>query len=107
MKTEKARNREEKEKFKIPRRVQDTVPIKTVWPDGTFLVGNNRYSRTYQFRDINYAVASNDDNSSFTSISVPLFLISGHSILYNLSLHFMAPMFPFGLILCFRYDLCQ
>ena len=81
MKTEKARNREEKEKFKIPRRVQDTVPIKTVWPDGTFLVGNNRYSRTYQFRDINYAVASNDDNSSFTSISVPLFLISGHSIL--------------------------
>ena len=66
MKTEKARNREEKEKFKIPRRVQDTVPIKTAWPDGTFLVGNNRYSRTYQFRDINYAVASNDDKDTMT-----------------------------------------
>ena len=64
MKTEKLRNREEKEKFRIPQRVQDTIPIRTVWPDGTFLVGNNRYSRTYQFRDINYAVASNEDKDT-------------------------------------------
>ena len=64
MKTEKIRNREEKEKFKIPRRVQDTIPIRTVWPDGTFLVGNNRYSKTYQFQDINYAVASLDDKDT-------------------------------------------
>ena len=64
MKTEKIRNREEKEKFKVPRRVQDTIPIRTIWPDGTFLVGNNRYSKTYQFQDINYAVASLDDKDT-------------------------------------------
>lgn len=68
MKTEKLRNREEKEKFRIPKRVQDIVPIRTVWPDGTFLVGNNRYSRTYQFRDINYAVASSEDKDTMTNV---------------------------------------
>ena len=49
MKTLIQRNREEKEKFKVPHRVQDTIPIQTVWSDGIFLVGKDRYSKTFQF----------------------------------------------------------
>ncbi len=50
----------DKEKYKVPRRVQDVVPIKRIWDDGIFLTGN-RYAKTYQFTDINYYVASTDD----------------------------------------------
>ena len=44
----------------IPRRVQDTIPIKRVWPDGIFLVGN-KYSMSFRFTDINYLIASRED----------------------------------------------
>lgn len=64
MKTLTQRNREEKEKYRVPRRVQDTIPIRTIWPDGVFLVGKDRYSKTFQFQDINYAVASLDDKKA-------------------------------------------
>ena len=50
----------DKESFKVPSSVQDTIPIKRVWPDGTFQVGN-KYSKTFKFSDINYSVASKDD----------------------------------------------
>ena len=33
----------DKEKFKIPKSVQDIIPIKALWEDGIFLVGNNKY----------------------------------------------------------------
>ena len=50
-----------KGKFTIPKTVQDTIPIKAVYADGIFLVGDEQYSKTYQFTDINYSVASDDD----------------------------------------------
>ena len=31
---------QDKEKFKVPRKVQDLIPIKNIWPDGIFKVGN-------------------------------------------------------------------
>ena len=40
--------------------MQDTIPIKRVWPDGIFQVGS-KFSKTFKFSDINYSVASNDD----------------------------------------------
>ena len=52
--------RQDKERYTVPRRVQDLIPIKRIWNDGIFLVGN-RYSRTYRFSDINYLVASRRD----------------------------------------------
>lgn len=64
MKTLIIRNREEKEQYRRPRRVQDTIPIRSVWPDGIFLVGRDRYSKTFQFQDINYSVASLEDKKS-------------------------------------------
>lgn len=54
----------DKEKFMIPRSVQKLIPIQTVWNDGIFKVGTNKYSRTYKFTDINYAVASLEDQKS-------------------------------------------
>ena len=52
---------QEKTKFKIPRGVQDTIPIERVWEDGIFLVGKNKYSKTYLFTDINYTIADKSD----------------------------------------------
>ena len=64
MKTIIQRNREEKEKFRVPHRVQDVIPVRAVYSDGLFLVGKDRFSKTFQFQDINYAVASQEDQRS-------------------------------------------
>lgn len=50
-----------KERFIIPKGVQDTIPIKRIWEDGIFLTGRNKYSKTFIFTDINYIVASEED----------------------------------------------
>ena len=54
---------QDKEKYRVPRRVQDVIPIRRIWPDGIFLVGN-KYSKMYRFTDINYLVASRADKES-------------------------------------------
>lgn len=53
-----------KEHTRIPRSVQDAIPISTVYEDGLFRVGKNQYSRTYKFEDINYQVASEADKET-------------------------------------------
>lgn len=50
----------DKEKYKVPRRVQDVIPIRRIWSDGISLCGN-QFCRTWRFSDINYQVASEDD----------------------------------------------
>ena len=52
--------KQDKERYRVPRRVQDVIPIKRVWKDGIFLVGN-KYTKTFAFTDINYLVASKAD----------------------------------------------
>ena len=54
---------QDKEKYRVPRRVQDVIPIRRIWPDGIFLVGS-KYSKMYRFTDINYLVASRTDKES-------------------------------------------
>lgn len=61
MKSLKRMRKNEKEKFVIPKSVQDVIPIKAVYKDGIFLVGNNLYSKTFKFTDINYNIASDED----------------------------------------------
>ena len=58
------RKRRKKDHIKLPRSVQDTIPISTVYDDGLFRVGKNQYSRTYKFEDINYQVASEADKET-------------------------------------------
>ena len=55
--------KQDKERFKVPRKVQDVIPIKRIWNDGIFLVGN-KYTKMYRFSDINYLVASREDKES-------------------------------------------
>ena len=55
--------RQDKERYRIPRRVQDVIPIDCIWPDGIFKDGN-KFSKTFRFTDINYMVASREDKES-------------------------------------------
>lgn len=64
LKTLKMISRQEKEKLKVPRSVQDLIPVRTVCSDGIFEVAQGKYSRSYRFDDINYAVASGPDKES-------------------------------------------
>lgn len=50
----------DKEKYKVPRSVQDHIPIRTIYEDGILKVGN-RFSKSFVFRDINYQVAGKED----------------------------------------------
>lgn len=55
--------KQDKEKFIVPKGVQQTIPIRTIWPDGIFRVGN-KFSKSFRFEDINYAVASKEDKEA-------------------------------------------
>ena len=61
MKLLKKINKEEKEPVISIKNLQDIIPAKRIWKDGVFLFGKNKYSKTYRFNDINYAVASRSD----------------------------------------------
>ena len=55
--------KQDKESFQIPSSVQDTIPIRRLWPDGVFQFGS-KYSKTLRFSDINYAIASKEDKTA-------------------------------------------
>ena len=56
--------KQDRERFHIPRNVQDVIPVQTIYPDGIFQVGKNRFSKSFQFDDINYYVASLEDKKA-------------------------------------------
>jgi len=56
--------RQDKERFRIPRSVQNVIPIRVIWDDGIFMVGLNKYAKTFRFEDINFAVASKEDKEA-------------------------------------------
>jgi hypothetical protein len=62
--------KENRERFKTPKGVQDVLPVHSIYEDGIFLVhkgnvaANNKYSMTWGFTDINYAIASREDKES-------------------------------------------
>ena len=55
--------KQDRERMNIPRSVQQVIPVKRIWLDGIWLVGN-KYSKCWRFTDINYAIASKDDKTS-------------------------------------------
>ena len=63
VKTMKNLLKQEREQYKVPRKVQDIIPIKSIWTDGIFLAGG-RYTKTWKFSDINYLVASREDKEA-------------------------------------------
>ena len=60
----------DKEKYKVPKKVQDVIPIKRIWPDGIFLVGS-KFVKSWKFTDINYLVASREDKKENGSENEP------------------------------------
>jgi len=56
--------KQDKEKFVVPKGVQDIIPVQTIYDDGIFKVGKNKFSKMYKFEDINYYVASKADKES-------------------------------------------
>ena len=52
----------EKEKFMIPKSVQQAIPIQRIWPDGIFQSGR-LFSKSFRFTDINYSIASKEDKT--------------------------------------------
>ncbi len=63
MKSIKTIMQQDKERYRIPRKVHDVIPISCIWSDGIFKVGN-KFSKSYRFTDINYSVASREDKES-------------------------------------------
>lgn len=55
--------RQDKQRYVPVKRAQDVIPISRIWEDGIFLHGN-KFSKTYKFEDINYAVASQEDKEA-------------------------------------------
>ena len=55
--------KQDKEHLSVPKSVQDTIPIRRLWPDGLFQFGG-KFSKTVRFSDINYAIASKEDKIS-------------------------------------------
>ena len=50
------------ESFRAPRSVQESIPVRKIYRDGIWLCGG-RYSKAWRFQDVNYAVASEADQS--------------------------------------------
>ena len=59
--------KKQKDNYRIPRSVQDLIPVTRVWKDGIYQLGNGVYSRSYRFSDINYRVASDVDKEDLFS----------------------------------------
>jgi len=56
--------KQDKEKFVVPKKVQDLIPVMRIWPDGIFQVAPNKFSKCWKFTDINYRVASEEDKEN-------------------------------------------
>ena len=52
--------KQEKEKIKIPKSAQDIIHVDVIYKDGIFKIGN-KFTKTYRFSDINFAIASKDE----------------------------------------------
>lgn len=52
--------KQNKDKFKVPKSAQDVVDAEVIYKDGIFKI-NNRYTKTYRFKDINYSISSKEE----------------------------------------------
>lgn len=64
IKTLKRLFKQDKEKFVVPKGVQDVIPITAIYDDGVFKSGKDKYSKSFKFTDINYSVASREDKEA-------------------------------------------
>ena len=55
--------RQDRERFVVPKGVQDVIPVSRIWNDGIFKAGN-AYTKTFRFSDINYAMLSKENTQT-------------------------------------------
>lgn len=60
IKSLKERKKERKESYKAPKKSQDIIPCSRIFENGMCLVGSKNYTMTFEFTDINYAIADNN-----------------------------------------------
>ena len=48
----------------VPHSAQDSIPFDRMFPDGICRVGDNYYTKTIQFQDINYQLAMQEDQTA-------------------------------------------
>lgn len=85
LKTLKQIQQSRKEQFRVPRRVQDIIPVTCMWEDGVFQHGQNQYSRSYQFSDINYLVAGASAQAAMFSLYEDLINCLGAGATYKIT----------------------
>ena len=66
IKTLAAANKSERVKVKVPRSVQQSIPIKRIYTNGIWEVGN-KHSRSWKLTDVNYIAASQETRESIFS----------------------------------------
>ena len=53
-----------RESYRVPKTVQDLIPITRIWADGIFLCGKS-YTKSWRYTDINYKAASRPDKEHY------------------------------------------
>lgn len=97
---------QDKEKYKVPKKVQDVIPIKRIWSDGIFQAGN-KFTKSWKFSDINYMVASKEDKESMFLIYSELLnsLDSGATTKITINNHRMKKAdFENSILMKMKYD---
>ena len=102
-KTLTAANRGERVPFKIPRSVQQSIPIQRAWQDGIWQV-NGRFSQTWRFADINYSLASYEDQRDmFTSYCGVLNSLPTDAVT-KITIHNLSSLSSINMMSCFSRD---
>lgn len=56
--------KQEKDYNRIPRSLQQVIPVRRIYDDGIFEISRGVYSKSFRFTDINYATASVEDKKT-------------------------------------------
>ena len=70
--------KQDKERFVVPRGVQDVIPIKAIYDDGIFQVGRDKFSNLFKGLSFIFRTAICDHNSG-KLVYCPLFRSNANS----------------------------
>lgn len=62
--------KQDKEKFVVPKGVQDVIPIKAIYDDGIFQVGKDKFSKSFRFLYKGIIIKHNKTEPTYTKTSL-------------------------------------
>ena len=77
----------DKNTVKIPRKVQDIIPVLRISPDGMFKLSDDKYSIQLKIEDINYTVASDADKDSLFQMYMQLINSLDYEATYKITIN--------------------